>query len=197
MREYIKTCIQDSIDTKRRLYENEELLDKIEAAAAACITAYKAGGKVLACGNGGSASDAQHLVGELVGRYKIERFGIAAIALNSNVAVMTALGNDYSYDEIFSKQVRALGKKSDVLFGISTSGNSANIVKAFEQAEKQGIYTVSLTGESGGILKEISDCNINVPSTDTPRIQESHILVIHAICGLIEKELYNAGYFGE
>ena len=197
MREYIKTCIQDSIDTKRRLYENEELLDKIEAAAAACITAYKAGGKVLACGNGGSASDAQHLVGELVGRYKIERFGIAAIALNSNVAVMTALGNDYSYDEIFSKQVRALGKKSDVLFGISTSGNSANIVKAFEQAKKQGIYTVSLTGEGGGILKEISDYNINVPSTDTPRIQESHILVIHAICGLIEEELYNAGYFGE
>lgn len=197
MREYIKTCIQDSIDTKRRLYENEELLDKIESAATACITAYKAGGKVLACGNGGSASDAQHLVGELVGRYKIERFGIAAIALNSNVAVMTALGNDYSYDEIFSKQVRALGKKSDVLFGISTSGNSANIVKAFEQAKKQGIYTVSLTGEGGGILKEISDCNINVPSTDTPRIQESHILVIHAICGLVEKELYNAGYFGQ
>lgn len=197
MRDYIKTCIQDSIAAKQKLYDNEELLNKIETAADKCISAYKAGGKVLACGNGGSASDAQHLVGELVGRYKLERAGIAAIALNSNVAVLTALGNDYSYDDIFSKQVRALGNRGDVLFGISTSGNSANIVKAFEQAKKQGIYTVSLTGESGGILKEISDCNINVPSTDTPRIQESHILVIHSICGLIERELYNAGYFGE
>ena len=197
MLEYIKVCIQDSIDTKRRLAEDEALAKKIEQVAEICVNAFRNGSKVMACGNGGSASDAQHLVGELVGRYKIERDGIPAIALNSNVAVMTALGNDYNYDYIFSKQVKALGSTGDVLFGISTSGNSANIIRAFEQAKKQGIYTVSLTGSKGGRLKDISDCNINVPSDDTPRIQEAHILVIHTVCGLVERELYNTGYFEE
>lgn len=197
MKEYILQNIQESLDAKAKLLQDERLMGLIEKVAQICIEAYKKGNKILVCGNGGSASDAQHMTGELVGRYKIERAGIPAISLNANTAVMTALGNDYDYDSVFAKQVKALGVKEDVLFAISTSGNSKNAVLACEQAKKQGILTIALTGEGGGKLKEIADFTLNVPSDNTPRIQEMHILIIHILCGLIEKGLYDTGYFEE
>lgn len=195
MIEYIKNNIGESIEAKKRLLGDDRLLLTIEEVSRICIDAYEKGNKIMVCGNGGSASDAQHMAGELVGRYKMERNGIPALALNANTAVMTALGNDYDYDSIYAKQVVALGKKEDVLFVISTSGNSGNTVLACEAAKKMGITTVALTGMGGGKLKELCDYVINVPSDNTPRIQEMHILVIHSICGLIEKELYNRGFF--
>lgn len=195
MKDYIRNNIQESVDAKIRLLQDEKLCSLIENVCGLCIEAYRKGNKILVCGNGGSASDAQHMTGELVGRYKIERAGIPAISLNANTAVMTALGNDYDYDSIFSKQVKALGAAGDVLFVISTSGNSMNTVLAAKQAKAQKITTVALTGEGGGKLKELCDYTINVPSANTPRIQEMHILVIHTICGIIEKELKNLGFF--
>ncbi|MDD6572624.1 MAG: D-sedoheptulose 7-phosphate isomerase [Thermoflexaceae bacterium] len=197
MKDYIRNNIQESVDAKIRLLQDEKLCSLIENVCGLCIEAYRKGNKILVCGNGGSASDAQHMTGELVGRYKIERAGIPAISLNANTAVMTALGNDYDYDSIFSKQVKALGAAGDVLFVISTSGNSMNTVLAAKQAKAQKITTVALTGEGGGKLKEICDYTINVPSANTPRIQEMHILVIHTICGIIEKELKELGFFEE
>jgi len=197
MKEYIRNNIEESIETKKKLLNDERLLQTIEEVSRICIDAYEKGNKIMVCGNGGSASDAQHMTGELVGRYKMERAGIPAIALNANAAVMTALGNDYDYKSIFAKQVVALGKNEDILFVISTSGNSPNTVLACEAAKKMGIITVVLTGNSGGKLGELCDFVINVPSDNTPRIQEMHILVIHSICGLIERELYNRGFFGD
>lgn len=197
MRDYILENIQESIAAKQKLLNDEGILKTIEEAASLCIDAYKKGRKILVCGNGGSASDALHMTGELVGRYKLERSGIPAIALNSNVAVMTALGNDYDYESIYAKQVKALGSEGDVLFAISTSGNSKNTVAACRQAAAMNISTVSLTGENGGKMREISDICLNVPSNNTPRIQEMHILLIHTLCGIIEKQLYEDGYFEE
>jgi D-sedoheptulose 7-phosphate isomerase len=190
MQEYIKENIRESVDCKARLLESDSLICKIEEVARLCIDIYKKGNKILTCGNGGSASDAQHLVGELVGRYMLERNGIPAIALTANSTVMTALANDYDYESVFSKQVKAYGNKGDVLIGISTSGNSQNVIKAFEKAREMGIITVGFTGEKGGNMKTVSDYLINVPSDSTPRIQEMHILVIHIICGLIEGGLF-------
>ena len=187
MKEYIRSNIEESISTKKKLLADESLLSVVDA--------YEKGNKIMVCGNGGSASDAQHMAGELVGRYKMERAGIPAIALNANTTVMTALGNDYDYKSIFAKQVAALGKKEDILFVISTSGNSKNTVLACETAKKMGIITVALTGETGGALKALCDYTIHVPSDNTPRIQEMHILIIHSLCGIIEKELYNRGFF--
>lgn len=195
MKEYIRSNIEESINTKKKLLADESLLSVVEEVSRICIDAYEKGNKIMVCGNGGSASDAQHMAGELVGRYKMERAGIPAIALNANTTVMTALGNDYDYKSIFAKQVAALGKKEDILFVISTSGNSQNTVLACETAKKMGITTVALTGETGGALKALCDYTIPVPSDNTPRIQEMHILIIHSLCGIIEKELYNRGFF--
>lgn len=197
MLEYIRANIRESIEAKERLLGNEELLEKIGQAARLCMDAYQNGGRVLICGNGGSASDALHMAGELVGRYQMERRGVAAIVLNANTAVMTAISNDYDYENVFSRQVAALGKGGDVLFGISTSGNSANVVKAFHEAKKRNISTIGLTGASGGKMKQAADCLLNVPSDNTPRIQEMHILLIHAICGLIENGLGEQGFWTE
>lgn len=195
MQEYIRENITDSIECKQKLLKNEALLLNIEQVAQMCIEAYKRGNKLMMCGNGGSASDAQHMAGELVGRYLMERRGIPAIALTANSTVMTALSNDYDYESAFAKQVRALGNEGDICIGISTSGNSGNVVKALEEAKKLGIKTVGFTGSGGGKMKECSDYLLNVPSDRTPRIQEMHIMVIHIICGLIEKGLQECGYF--
>lgn len=195
MQEYIRENIAEGIECKQALLQNEALLLEVEHVAQACIEAYKKGNKLLVCGNGGSASDAMHMTGELVGRYLIERRGIPAVALNANVTIMTALSNDYDYNSVFAKQVRALGNEGDILFGISTSGNSKNVVMAFEEARKLGITTVGLTGAGGGQMRESSDYLLNVPSDRTPRIQEMHIVLIHTLCGLIEKELQECGYF--
>ena len=197
MQEYIMENIRESLESKKRLLEDADFIASVEKIAKLCIAAYKNGNKILVCGNGGSASDAQHMVGELVGRYLMERSGIPAVALNANTTVLTALANDYDYNKIFAKQVKALGQGGDILFGISTSGNSSNVNNAFEVAKKMGIKTVGLTGRNGGKMRDNSDFLLNVPSDKTPRIQEMHIMLIHIICGLIEKGLWECGYFEE
>lgn len=190
MKKYVLDNIRESLDVKSALLKDERLIDKICDVVDKCIEAYKRGNKILVCGNGGSAADAQHMVGELVGRFKMERPGIPAISLNSNVVVMTAVCNDYDYDSVFEKQLLALGNEGDILFAISTSGNSANCIKAMKAANEKEIMAIGLTGITGGTMKEYCDYLINVPSDNTPRIQEMHILVIHLICGLIEKALF-------
>lgn len=160
------------------------------AAVAACfVTALKSGGKILLCGNGGSAADAQHVAAELVGRFATERAAWPAIALTANSSTVTAIGNDYGFEYIFSRQVEALAKKGDVVVGISTSGNSKNVLKAIEEGKKRGCVTVGVTGKNGGKLRTLADISISAPSDETPRIQEAHILAWHIICELVEKEL--------
>ena len=187
----LKDEIEKSIAVKQSLLSDEKMLELVEKVSDVCVESYKNGGKVLACGNGGSASDAQHMTGELVGRYLMERQGIPAIALDANTTILTALGNDYSYEEAYMKEVVALGKKGDVLFAISTSGNSKNCCLAAKKAKELGIVTVALTGKNGGELKNICDYTFNVDSVETPRIQETHILIIHMIRGMIERKIFN------
>jgi D-sedoheptulose 7-phosphate isomerase len=186
----IREAIQESIGVKQQIIGNEKLLQSIEDVAGLCAAAYCDGNKVLFCGNGGSAADAQHLAAELSGRFYFDREPLDSEALHVNTSYMTAVANDYSYDEVFARLVKAKGRKGDILIGFSTSGNSGNIVRAFKTAGEMGMITVALTGESGGKLKEIADYLINVPSNDTPRIQESHILIGHIICEIIEQRLF-------
>lgn len=189
----IKNIIQNSINTKKQVLENTELLKTIEQIKTEIVNCFKADGKVLFCGNGGSAADAQHLAAEFSGRFYFDRDPLNAEALHVNTSYLTAVGNDYSYDEVYARIVKAKGRKGDVLIGISTSGNSENVVRALEQAQKQDMITVSFTGESGGKMKTLSDYLINIPSTDTPRIQECHILIGHIICELVEDALFAEG----
>jgi D-sedoheptulose 7-phosphate isomerase len=149
----------------------------------------KAGGKVIFCGNGGSAADAQHLAAELMGRFMIDRAPLAAMALNVNSSTITAIGNDYGYDEVFERQLRGIGRPGDVLIGLSTSGNSRNVVKAVEAARAMDVFSIGLTGESGGLMSNLCDICIRVPSSSTPRIQEMHIAVGHGICEWVEAAL--------
>lgn len=186
----LKAAISESIETKKNILENDDLISDIEKCAALCIETFRNGGKVLFCGNGGSAADAQHLAAELSGRFYYDREPLYAEALSVNTSYITAVGNDYSYDVVFSRMVKAAGKKGDVLFGISTSGNSENVVKAIDQANQHGMKTIGFTGESGGKLQELSDVCIKVPSSNTPRIQESHILIGHIICEIVEETLF-------
>lgn len=197
MLDYIRANIEESIAAKEKLLCDEALLEKVGQVAQLCVDAYWKGNKLLICGNGGSASDALHMAGELVGRYQLERQGVSAIVLNANTAVMTAISNDYDYESVFSKQVIALGNEGDVLFGISTSGNSVNVVKAMQEAKKRKLHTIGLTGCHGGALRSDAEYLFNVPSDNTPRIQEMHILLIHTICGLIESGLHERGYWTE
>lgn len=173
----------DSIAVKQ---EAEKILpEQIARGIVAMTDCLRAGGKVMACGNGGSAADAQHFAAELIGRFERERQELAAIALTTDTSILTAVGNDYSYDEIFSKQVRGLGKKGDILIGISTSGNSKNVVKAIEVAKKMGIKIIALTGNGGGkiaSLLDVDDIHLCAPSTRTARIQETHLVLLHALC---------------
>jgi len=154
------------------------------------VSAFKNGNKILFCGNGGSAADAQHLAAEFSGRFYIDRDALPAEALHCNTSYLTAVANDYSYDDIYSRIVKGIGKKGDVLIGLSTSGNSKNILKAFETAKEKEIVTIGFTGEAGGKMKPLSDYLLNVPSSDTPRIQESHILLGHIICQLVEEKYF-------
>lgn len=195
MEDYVVDNIKESIVCRQAMLEDAALVAEIAAAGRACADAFRHGNKILTCGNGGSASDAQHMAGELVGRYLTERRGLPAVALPSDAAVMTALSNDYDYEMVFAKQVRALGCRGDVLFGISTSGNSVNVVKAMEEAAEMEIITIGMTGRQGGRLRESCDFLLNVPSDRTPRIQEMHIMLIHIICGMIEDDLVACGYF--
>jgi len=180
----IKEIIEEDISVKKELLKSQTA--NIKKAAEMIISSVKKGGKVLLCGNGGSAADCQHIAAELVGRFKKERKAIPAIALTTDTSILTAIGNDYGYDVTFKRQVEALGNKNDVLIGISTSGNSKNVLEAVELANKIGMATIGLTGEGGGKLSRIAKLAINVPSKNTPRMQESHIVIAHIICELVE-----------
>ena len=182
--------INASISVKQNLLADETIIKTISECVTVIVNAFNNGNKVLFCGNGGSAADAQHLAAEFGGRFYIDRDALPAEALHCNTSYLTAVANDYSFDLIYSRLIKGLGKKGDVLVGLSTSGNSANIVNAFETAKEKEMITIGLTGFTGGMMKEISDYLLNVPSTDTPRIQESHILLGHIICELVEEKLF-------
>ncbi len=186
----ISNIISNSIEVKKKILNSDKLLKSIENAAETIIDAYKNNKKVLFCGNGGSAADAQHLAAELSGRFYYDRPPLAAEALHVNTSYMTAVANDYSYDEVYARYIAGVGNSGDILIGLSTSGNSKNVIKAMEQAKKLGMKTISLTGSTGGKMKEVSDILINVPSNDTPRIQESHIMIGHIICEIVESTLF-------
>ena len=187
---FIKSKIEESISLKTSLLSNTEILNAVNNAINEIVTCYNAGGKVLWCGNGGSAADAQHLAAELSGRFYYDRPPLFSEALHVNTSYITAVANDYSYDIIYSRLVEAMGKKGDVLIGLSTSGNSANVIKALEKANEMGITTIAFTGKTGGKMNGIGKYLINIPSTDTPRIQECHMLLGHTICELVEMNLF-------
>jgi len=186
----IEEIIRQSIETKEKFLEDKSNLDKINQVADVCIATFKKGGKVLLCGNGGSASDAQHIAAELSGRFQYDRPPLYAEALHVNTSYITAVGNDYGYEEIYCRMVEAAGKNGDVLIGISTSGNSANVIKAIEKANEIGMYTFGLSGQGGGLLEENCNINIQVPSKNTARVQETHILIGHIICEIIENQMF-------
>ncbi|MFN8287997.1 MAG: D-sedoheptulose 7-phosphate isomerase [Chitinophagales bacterium] len=186
----IKDIISASIEVKSKVLNDEALLSKVQEVAVKIAEAFRNGHRVYLCGNGGSAADAQHLAAEFTGRFYSDREPLPAEALHVNTSFLTAVANDYSYDEIYQRAVKAHGRKGDFLIGLSTSGNSKNIVLAQEEAKKREMIVVSFTGEGGGKMKDSCDYLINVPSKDTPRIQESHIMLGHIICQLVEEELF-------
>jgi len=167
-----------------------ELTPKMIQVAELLVDAFRNGNKLLVMGNGGSAADAQHLAGEIVGRFRLERPGLPAIALNTDTSILTAVGNDYGYEAIFRRQVEAHGQEGDVVIGISTSGSSPNVLSALRLAREKGCRTVGLLGKDGGSIKDLADIDLTVPGHDTPRIQEGHITIIHILCELVEEALY-------
>ncbi len=188
--EKIKSIIEASIETKQQILQNDELIATIEKVVEVVTNAFKNGKRVYFCGNGGSAADAQHLAAEFSGRFYTDRKALPAEALHCNTSYLTAVANDYGYDVVYARMIDGIGEKGDILIGLSTSGNSGNIIKAFEVAKDKGIITVAFTGITGGQMKAISDYLINVPSADTPRIQESHITIGHIICQLVEEKYF-------
>jgi len=182
----IKNIISDSIKVKQLLLEDEKTLTKILEASHKILHSLQNGGRIYFCGNGGSAADAQHLAAEFSGRFYQDRKALPAEALHTNTSYLTAVANDYSYDVVYSRLIHGVGHPRDVLIGISTSGNSKNIVLALEEAKKIGMATIGLTGSKGGIMKDICDINLAMPSEDTPRIQECHIMIGHIICQMVE-----------
>jgi D-sedoheptulose 7-phosphate isomerase len=186
----IKKQIEDSIKTKELILNDSLMIESLENAAAICISALKNGNKILLAGNGGSAADAQHIAGELVNRFGFERPGLAAIAISTDTSVLTSISNDYGFEKVFARQVEAIGRKGDVIIVLSTSGNSANIMSALTEAKKIGITAIGFTGKTGGKMAGVCDVILKIPSEDTPRIQESHILLGHIICSLIENGIF-------
>ena len=191
MNNQIKDIIKESIATKQRIYDDAAMIETLGKVAEVTAHALKNGNKVLFCGNGGSAADAQHIAAELSGRFYSDRDPLPAEALHVNTSYLTAVANDYSFDVVYSRMVKGMGRNGDILVGISTSGNSKNIILAIEEAKKAGMITVGLTGESGGKMRDLCNYILRVPSDDTPRIQESHIMIGHIICLLIEEKLFN------
>lgn len=190
MNQLIIDVIRQSIAVKQEIINDQVLVKTIETVAGEMVQCFRNGGKVLFCGNGGSAADAQHLAAELSGRYYYDRDPLPAEALHVNTSFLTAVANDYSFDEVYARMVKGCGGKGDILVGFSTSGNSANVIRAFEQALQLGMTTVGFTGKSGGRLKEHCCYLLNVPGEDTPRIQEAHITIGHIICQIIESALF-------
>lgn len=186
----IEDRIRESVDVKLKMLEDAELIKSIDNAANIIIQAYQSGNKVIFCGNGGSAADAQHLAAELSGKFLIDRPAIQAEACHVNSSFLTAVSNDYNFELAYARYVQASGRRGDVLVAISTSGNSANIIEAIHKAREMGLKCICLSGKSGGKMAELADLMIRVPSADTPRIQESHILIGHIICELVESNLF-------
>ncbi|MCT7551348.1 D-sedoheptulose 7-phosphate isomerase [Aliarcobacter butzleri] len=194
MTSYINNQIEKSLKLKQDLFHSNEIKELIQEVSDEIIKAYKNGNKTLIAGNGGSAADAQHIAGEFVSRFYFDRPGLASIALTTDTSILTAIGNDYGYEKLFSRQLQANGVSGDVFIGISTSGNSQNVVEALKYAKEKGIITVGLTGEKGGIMKELCDYCICMPSNETPRVQEGHILVGHIICAVVEEAIFGKGF---
>lgn len=188
MKKYIESQLRSHVETMTQVLQ--DLTPAIESAAALLIDAYRNGNKLLVMGNGGSAADAQHLAAEMVGRFKLERRALPAISLTTDTSILSAIGNDYGFDAIFSRQVEAHAAAGDVVLGISTSGNSPNVQLALKRAVETGCRTVALLGRDGGSIKGLAELSIIVPSNDTPRIQEGHITIIHILCDLVERELF-------
>jgi len=182
--EILKECLLNHINTAQKM---EGILPLVKLAGEMCLSALKDQNKILLCGNGGSAADAQHIAAELSGRFKKERKPLAGIALTTDTSALTAIGNDYGYEYVFSRQVEAIGKEGDVLIAISTSGNSKNVITAIKSAKEIGMKIITLTGKDGGKMKDMGDLNLIVPSDDTPRIQEMHIMIGHMICALVDQ----------
>lgn len=191
---YIKSHFEDSIVVKNKILSDEAFVELIKKVALEVTHAYKNGNKTLLAGNGGSAADAQHIAGEFVSRFYFDRPGIPSIALTTDTSILTAIGNDYGYDRLFARQIQAQGVKGDVFIGISTSGNSANIIEALKVCKEKGVISVGLTGQSGGKMAQMCDYCLRVPSDCTPRIQESHIVIGHIICAIVEENIFGKGF---
>ena len=192
MKNYIAAQISEAQRVMSAMLEDIALQSTVEAAAQACIASLKQGGKILLAGNGGSAADAQHIAGEFVSRFAFDRPGLPAIALTTDTSILTAIGNDYGYEKLFARQVQAHGNKGDIFIGYSTSGKSPNILGAFEEARARGLVCIGLTGNRGGPMRELCEHLLEVPSADTPKIQEGHLVLGHILCGLVENAMFKA-----
>lgn len=187
----IRRNISDSISVKQKLLQNDTIITEITKVVDLIVETFNNGNKLLFCGNGGSAADAQHLAAEFSGRYYLNRPPLHAEALHTDTSFMTAVSNDFSFDEVYARLIQGIGKQGDILIGMSTSGNSKNVIKALEEAKKKNIITIGFTGKANGNMKPYCDFLINIPSDDTPRIQECHLMLGHAICELVEKKLFS------
>ncbi|MGR8978625.1 MAG: D-sedoheptulose 7-phosphate isomerase [Gammaproteobacteria bacterium] len=192
MKDYIYRQIDEARQVMRSMSEDDRIIAALEGAAKACVRSLREGGKVLLAGNGGSAADAQHIAGEFVSRFLIDRPGLPAIALTTDTSILTSIGNDYGFDRLFERQVQAHGNAGDVFIGYSTSGKSLNILNAFEEARRRQLICVGLTGNKGGPMRELCDYLLEVPSGNTPKIQEGHLVLGHILCGLVESALFEA-----
>jgi D-sedoheptulose 7-phosphate isomerase len=192
MKKYIISQLQETHRVVSSMLEDEAFLARVEAAAKACVTCMQHGNKVMLVGNGGSAADAQHIAGEFVSRFAFDRPGLPAIALSTDTSILTAIGNDYGYEKLFSRQIQAHAQKGDVLIAYSTSGTSPNVIAALQEARNRGVVCIGMTGNRGGPLRELCDHYLDVPSSDTPKIQEGHAVLGHIICGLVEQTIFNA-----
>jgi len=194
MEKYIANQVKKSYEIKQAIYADLGLMKQIEKVSKKAIEIYRNGNKTLIAGNGGSAADAQHIAGEFVSKFYFDRPGLASMALTTDTSIITSIGNDYGYEKLFSRQIQANGVTGDMFIGISTSGNSVNVVEALKECKEKEIVTVGLTGQSGGKMNELCDYCIKVPSSETPRIQEAHILIGHIICAVVEEELFGKGF---
>lgn len=190
MRGYIERQITEAQRVMTAMLSDKKLLETLEATSLACIACLQSGGKILLAGNGGSAADAQHIAGEFVSRFAFDRPGLPAIALTTDSSILTAIGNDYGYEKLFARQIQALGNKGDVFIGYSTSGKSPNVLLAFEEARERGLLCIGLTGNRGGPMKELCNHVLEVPSSDTPKIQEGHLVLGHILCGVVENAIF-------
>lgn len=194
LKAYISSEILRAMEIKRAISKDSDLLRLIEQAARKMIEVYRNGNKIMLGGNGGSAADAQHIAGEFVSRFYFDRPGLPCIALTTDSSILTAIGNDYGYEQLFARQIQANGQRGDIFIGISTSGNSPNVIRGLEMCRAMGITTIGLTGESGGRMAALCDICIRIPSQETPRIQEAHILIGHILCAIVEESIFGKGF---